>query len=355
VNYTFTDQEDDDDLGLYNYGARLYDPVLGRFISPDSIVQSPGDPQTLNRYTYCLNNPLIYTDPEGNFFIVATIIGAVVGGVSAAIQGGSFGDILKGIAIGAVSGTVGGIVGTPVASMAYGLGAGTVGAAAIGGAAGGMAGSATSAALTGGNIRQSMLIGGISGGIGGALGMAMINSDNWTRGIVQVGSGALIGGTAAEMTGGRFYEGAMMGAVSGAVGFGTAELTGRYLPAIKALEARIIEMLGGEAKTLKEESLDRKFTEPVRFGGLKGRDPYNVVSALYEGTKGDFSANIQLMRSIDVGNQALRFGPLHVRLELSPDTGNWFTSFHFDNFDIVTSPIQHGAEYLYQRFVHGIQ
>jgi RHS repeat-associated protein len=41
VFYTFTGQEDDDDLGLYNYGARLYDPLLGRFISPDSIVPDP--------------------------------------------------------------------------------------------------------------------------------------------------------------------------------------------------------------------------------------------------------------------------------------------------------------------------
>ena len=64
--YTFTGQEDDDELGLYNYKARLYDPLLGRFISPDSIVPNPEDPQSLNRYSYCLNNPLKYTDPSGH-------------------------------------------------------------------------------------------------------------------------------------------------------------------------------------------------------------------------------------------------------------------------------------------------
>lgn len=51
VNYTFTDQEADDDIGFYNYGARLYDPVLGRFISPDRLVQAPENPQSLNRYS----------------------------------------------------------------------------------------------------------------------------------------------------------------------------------------------------------------------------------------------------------------------------------------------------------------
>jgi RHS repeat-associated protein len=47
-----------DGTGLYYYGARYYDPVIGRFISADIIVQNPANPQTLNRYSYCLNNPL---------------------------------------------------------------------------------------------------------------------------------------------------------------------------------------------------------------------------------------------------------------------------------------------------------
>jgi RHS repeat-associated protein len=66
ANYTFTDQEDDDETGLYNYKARLYDPQIGRFISADSIVPNPDDLQSLNRYSYCLNNPLIYKDPSGH-------------------------------------------------------------------------------------------------------------------------------------------------------------------------------------------------------------------------------------------------------------------------------------------------
>jgi len=54
-----------DGTDLYYYGARYYDPTIGRFISPDSIVQNPANPQTLNRYSYCLNNPLKYVDPSG--------------------------------------------------------------------------------------------------------------------------------------------------------------------------------------------------------------------------------------------------------------------------------------------------
>jgi RHS repeat-associated protein len=68
-DYRYTDQELDSENGLYNYNARLYDPFIGRFITPDTIVPSPYNPQSLNRYSYCLNNPLIYTDPSGHISI----------------------------------------------------------------------------------------------------------------------------------------------------------------------------------------------------------------------------------------------------------------------------------------------
>ena len=51
---------------LYFMQARFYDPALGRFLSPDSIVPDPSNPQSLNRYSYVLNNPLRYTDPTGH-------------------------------------------------------------------------------------------------------------------------------------------------------------------------------------------------------------------------------------------------------------------------------------------------
>jgi RHS repeat-associated protein len=62
----YTGQILDDDTGLYYYNARYYDPELGRFIQPDTIVPSAGDPQSLNRYSYVKNNPLLYIDPSGH-------------------------------------------------------------------------------------------------------------------------------------------------------------------------------------------------------------------------------------------------------------------------------------------------
>ena len=60
-------QRCDHAVGLYFYNARYDDPALGRFIQPDAIVPDPGDPQSLNRYSYVGNNPLRYVDPSGHF------------------------------------------------------------------------------------------------------------------------------------------------------------------------------------------------------------------------------------------------------------------------------------------------
>jgi len=51
---------------LMFFNARFYSPALGRFVSADTIVPEPGDPQALNRYAFVLNNPLKYIDPTGH-------------------------------------------------------------------------------------------------------------------------------------------------------------------------------------------------------------------------------------------------------------------------------------------------
>lgn len=65
-------------FGLINMNARLYDPVLGRFLSPDPFVQMPDFTQNFNRYSYCLNNPLIYIDENGEWWHI--LAGALIGG-----------------------------------------------------------------------------------------------------------------------------------------------------------------------------------------------------------------------------------------------------------------------------------
>ncbi|WP_444889910.1 RHS repeat domain-containing protein [Microbulbifer sp. DLAB2-AA] len=61
----FTDHEHLDDVELIHMNGRAYDYNLGRFLSVDPIIQSPGNSQSLNPYSYIMNNPLAGTDPSG--------------------------------------------------------------------------------------------------------------------------------------------------------------------------------------------------------------------------------------------------------------------------------------------------
>ena len=67
TDFTYTGQQVDAQTGLMFYNARWYDPALGRFVSADTIVPNPGNPQDLNRYAYVRNSPVKYIDPSGYF------------------------------------------------------------------------------------------------------------------------------------------------------------------------------------------------------------------------------------------------------------------------------------------------
>jgi RHS repeat-associated protein len=65
INRGYTRHEHMDMFGLINMNGRLYDPKISMFLSPDPFIQAPNLSINYNRYSYCLNNPLKYTDPTG--------------------------------------------------------------------------------------------------------------------------------------------------------------------------------------------------------------------------------------------------------------------------------------------------
>ena len=82
---TFTGQKSDA-TGLLYYNARYYDPALGTFISPDSLVPNPVRVIDYNRFLYARGNPLKYEDPSGHIpFLVILVVAGVVGGLSNAV------------------------------------------------------------------------------------------------------------------------------------------------------------------------------------------------------------------------------------------------------------------------------
>jgi RHS repeat-associated protein len=144
--YTYTGQESDAETGFMNYGARLYDPLVGRFIGADTIIPGVFDSQALDPYAYARNNPVRFMDPTGHSFmssfvsgiaaglafavvtvalpgaapILAPIVaGAVGGAVHAAMTGGSIG---KGAFFGAAGGIAGVGLGLASPTLAQGIG-----------------------------------------------------------------------------------------------------------------------------------------------------------------------------------------------------------------------------------------
>ncbi len=65
----FTGHEHHSHFGLINMNGRMYDPLMCSFLSVDTYVQDPGNALNFNRYAYCLNNPLRYVDPDGEWFL----------------------------------------------------------------------------------------------------------------------------------------------------------------------------------------------------------------------------------------------------------------------------------------------
>lgn len=122
--YGYCGHEMLNEVELIDMGGRVYDPALGRFLLCDNYVQEPTNSQDFNRYSYCLNNPLRYTDPTGESFVLAAIIGGAIGAyVGGSIANGTYnptkwdfssaqtwGLMFSGGMVGAVSGYVGAAV-----------------------------------------------------------------------------------------------------------------------------------------------------------------------------------------------------------------------------------------------------
>ena len=192
----YTGHEMLSEFDIINMNGRLYDPVLGRFLSPDNYVQMPDNSQNFNRYSYCLNNPLKYTDPSGEFWNL--IIGVAIGGV---FNWASHGFQLnaKGLgyfATGAVAGAVG-------AGLASGVNVAMAGGNFWTGAAGLAKGIASTGFLTGAASGASA---GFAGGFISGAGNSWVGGSSFGKGLLAgLGSGsigALEGGFAGGLLGG---------------------------------------------------------------------------------------------------------------------------------------------------------
>jgi RHS repeat-associated protein len=265
TTHGFTGQFLDPESGLMYYGGRYYDPVLGRFISPDPFVQSLTNPQTLNRYAYVLNNPVNRIDPTGYFslgkffkfiapIIVAIVVAIVVPEILPAIAA-TFGTTLTPAVTGAVAGAAAGAAASatnvvlnkaPPLSILTGTALGAVGGAAAPGLNGALVG-ATKSALVGA-VGTGAILGGSLGGVNAAVSGG------------DVGVGILMG--------------AALGAVGGAVSHGLSSAADSVLGA----------MTFGDGQNDVGVIPFARLVAGLRFLGLRGVEWVTSGTCGYDGT-----------------------------------------------------------------------
>ena len=196
------------EYGLIDMRGRVYDPTVGRFLSCDNYVQEPDNSQNFNRYSYCLNNPLRYTDPTGELFgiddaiIAFTAFNVASSMMSAAFNGQS---VWKAGALSLISSAASYGIGEAFKNVACTFGNELLRAGAHGLSSG------VVSALNGGNFISSFVSGAAASGMGSYAQNVNMNSS------LMIASTTVMGGTVAWITGEDFLQGAMQGITIGAL------------------------------------------------------------------------------------------------------------------------------------------
>jgi len=202
----FTSHEHLDEVQLVHMNGRVFDPLLGRFMTADPFIQAPANLQSYNRYTYGWNNPLIGNDPSGYGWL-SKLLDKVTGAVD-----GFFDNPVKGAAMIAVAYYTGQWIGNALAtssaaewslsSISFSSGATNYTFTGAGYATIGAGTGFTLGAISGGDIQSGLrgaAAGAILGGVDGHYGKS------WN--LERVAVKAAAGGLAARIQGGRFEDG----------------------------------------------------------------------------------------------------------------------------------------------------
>lgn len=201
-------------IGLIHMNGRVYDPLLRRFMSPDNYVQDVYNTQNYNRYGYVLNNPLLYTDPSGEFLLTSALIGAGIAILTNGIMN-SMNDVPffygtgKSATIGAVSGAISAGIGSITSNMIIQAGMHGV----VGGAI---------SEIQGGKFIHGFYAGVVSSLVSSAItsfstdvngNLTKFGKSSYYEAVV-LASGGLSGGISSSIAGGDFWSGVRQGLIT---------------------------------------------------------------------------------------------------------------------------------------------
>ncbi len=217
TNRGFTGHEHFDQVGIIHMNGRIYDPTIGRFLQADPIIQDPYNTQSLNRYSYVMNNPLSFTDPSGysrmrkgwwraplSYMAMFIPLPGINLWAAAIIRGALSGAIATGNLKGAVKGAL-------QAAVTYGIahgnkGAGWVSKGGPGRAIAHAAVAGVSAEVDGGKFGHGFASSFLSSGAD------HVGLNNFKNPVARTLSNAIVAGTISELMGGKFANGAQSAA-----------------------------------------------------------------------------------------------------------------------------------------------
>ena len=302
----FTGHEHLQTVGLIHMNGRLYDPALHRFLQPDNFVQDPFNTQNFNRYGYCLNNPLIYVDENGEFWHI--VIGALVGGVVNLVaninNSQGFWEHLAAFGVGALGGAVTAAVGgsdggasfLAITGTAAGMGALTMGTNSIIAQTGPNFSGMNN--VNWGAVGKNALVGGASGFASGAVGVWATNSGMLVKGInspvlrslvaspLASGTGHIVGGTTYNLLEGQSLGNAFSNSFNG---IGQSIAMGTMLGVTTTIVNSYAHKVNPWVIRSKPQSIDYDFTP----------DPYGENLTLYRGTTGSETDNSRFLFMTD--------------------------------------------------------
>ena len=242
LRYGYTGHEMLPEVGLINMEGRLYDPAIGRFISCDNFVQEPNNSQNFNRYSYCLNNPLRYTDPSGQLFGIDNVVFAAFNMFSSAMMAvANEQNVWKAIGTSALqsalsfgvsqaTNSIGGIFGHGAESAGKSLQVGTeIARATAHGVVNGLVNA----------IQGNNFLSGFACGFGSSIAGSGLQAMDWSSN-ATVNTTFLVGGLISFATGDGFLSGAMPGITIGLLNHTWIEYSkdsnGNYYGSIKGDE-----------------------------------------------------------------------------------------------------------------------
>lgn len=221
----FTGKELDEETGLNYYGARYYDSSAGRFISLDPWEGDLSDPQSLNKYAYVRNNPILLVDPTGEVYHIAAgfLAGAFLG---AGMQ--AFNDIMTGTpssihtyAASIAGGAIQGMMVAAVPTAAVGVIAGMTGAATTNA----LDQYGSTGSVEGGEVFESAFVGGVTSFVpgpkavrGSAAAITKQMNTKFANGMIdsvtaKTGANMFIGNVVEALPGAVMEESAQIGSV----------------------------------------------------------------------------------------------------------------------------------------------